>query len=124
MKIILSCGVVVLVSVRFDTKVEVKKQVDSFTARIQLTTVYCQSRPRRTSNMSYKPRGILARAVYDKVHNDQYLDGYDMQLVSIKTESCNVSFRFIDLSHSFVSILSGTHSRNLYTIDSNKSLFL
>lgn len=35
------------------------------------------------ASMSYRPRGILARAVYEKVHNDQYLDGYDMQLVSI-----------------------------------------
>lgn len=35
------------------------------------------------ASMSYRPRGVLARAVYEKVHNDQYLDGYDMQLVSL-----------------------------------------
>lgn len=33
-------------------------------------------------SMSYRPRGALARAVFEKVHNDQYLDSYDMQLVS------------------------------------------
>lgn len=33
--------------------------------------------------MSYKPRGVLARTVYEKVHNDQYLDGFDMKLVCI-----------------------------------------
>lgn len=36
----------------------------------------------RRSIMAYKPRGVVARAVYEKVHNDQYLDGYDMKLVS------------------------------------------
>lgn len=35
------------------------------------------------STMAYKPRGVVARAVYDKVHNDQYVDGYDMKLVSL-----------------------------------------
>uniref|UniRef100_A0A1L8DCG4 Putative methyltransferase-like protein 9 n=1 Tax=Nyssomyia neivai TaxID=330878 RepID=A0A1L8DCG4_9DIPT len=29
---------------------------------------------------TYRPKGALARAVYDKVHNDQYLEGYDMKL--------------------------------------------
>lgn len=33
------------------------------------------------SAMAYRPRGVVARAVYEKVHNDQYLDGYDMKLV-------------------------------------------
>lgn len=31
--------------------------------------------------MAYRPRGTLARTLYDKVHNDQYLEGYDMSLV-------------------------------------------
>lgn len=31
--------------------------------------------------MAYRPRGTLARALYDKIHNDQYLEGYDMSLV-------------------------------------------
>lgn len=31
--------------------------------------------------MAYRPRGALARALYDKVRNDQYLEGYDMRLV-------------------------------------------
>lgn len=31
--------------------------------------------------MAYRPRGTLARALYDKIHNDQYLEGYDMNLV-------------------------------------------
>lgn len=29
----------------------------------------------------YRPRGALARTLYEKVHNDQYLEGYDMKLV-------------------------------------------
>lgn len=33
--------------------------------------------------MSYRPRGTLARTLYDKIHNDQYLEGYDMRLVRI-----------------------------------------
>lgn len=32
--------------------------------------------------MAYRPRGTLARALYDKIRNDNYLDGYDMRLVS------------------------------------------
>ncbi|CAD7088165.1 unnamed protein product [Hermetia illucens] len=28
----------------------------------------------------YRPRGALARAIFEKVHNDQYLDGYDTKL--------------------------------------------
>lgn len=31
--------------------------------------------------MAYRPRGTLARTLYDKIHNDQYLEGYDMRLV-------------------------------------------
>lgn len=31
--------------------------------------------------MAYRPRGTLARTLYDKIHNDQYLEGYDMKLV-------------------------------------------
>jgi len=27
-----------------------------------------------------RPRGFLARALYDKYHNDQYIDNYDMTL--------------------------------------------
>lgn len=34
--------------------------------------------------MSYRPRGTLARTLYDKIHNDQYLEGYDMRLVRIQ----------------------------------------
>ncbi|XP_031620489.1 methyltransferase-like protein 9 [Contarinia nasturtii] len=30
--------------------------------------------------MTYRPRGTLARTLYDKIHNDQYLEGYDMRL--------------------------------------------
>lgn len=33
--------------------------------------------------MTYRPRGTLARTLYDKIHNDQYLEGYDMRLVRI-----------------------------------------
>lgn len=33
--------------------------------------------------MAYRPRGTLARTLYDKIHNDQYLEGYDMRLVSL-----------------------------------------
>ena len=33
---------------------------------------------------SYRPRGALARAVYEKVHNDDFLEDYDMTLVYIK----------------------------------------
>uniref|UniRef100_A0A0K8TKH8 Putative methyltransferase-like protein 9 n=1 Tax=Tabanus bromius TaxID=304241 RepID=A0A0K8TKH8_TABBR len=29
---------------------------------------------------SYRPRGALARAIFEKVHNDQYLDEYDTRL--------------------------------------------
>lgn len=32
--------------------------------------------------MAYRPRGTLARTLYNKIHNDQYLEGYDMKLVS------------------------------------------
>lgn len=32
--------------------------------------------------MAYRPRGTLARTLFDKIHNDQYLEGYDMKLVS------------------------------------------
>lgn len=32
--------------------------------------------------MAYRPRGTLARALYDKIRNDNYLEGYDMRLVS------------------------------------------
>lgn len=32
--------------------------------------------------MAYRPRGTLARTLFNKIHNDQYLDGYDMKLVS------------------------------------------
>lgn len=32
----------------------------------------------------YRPRGTLARAIFEKVHNDQYLDTYDTRLVSTK----------------------------------------
>lgn len=31
--------------------------------------------------MAYRPRGTLARTLYNKIHNDQYLEGYDMRLV-------------------------------------------
>lgn len=44
----------------------------------ELTT---SSSTRTRRKMSYKPRGVLARTVYEKVHNDQYLDGFDMKLV-------------------------------------------
>ncbi|KAG4078524.1 hypothetical protein HA402_009236 [Bradysia odoriphaga] len=30
--------------------------------------------------MTYRPRGVFARALYDKVNNDQYLERYDMKL--------------------------------------------
>ncbi|KAJ6645450.1 Protein-L-histidine N-pros-methyltransferase [Pseudolycoriella hygida] len=30
--------------------------------------------------MTYRPRGVFARALYDKVNNDRYLEGYDMRL--------------------------------------------
>lgn len=33
--------------------------------------------------MAYRPRGTLARTLFDKIHNDQYLEGYDMKLVSL-----------------------------------------
>lgn len=33
--------------------------------------------------MTYRPRGTLARTLYDKIHNDQYLEGYDMRLVRV-----------------------------------------
>lgn len=32
--------------------------------------------------MAYRPRGTLARTLFNKIHNDQYLEGYDMKLVS------------------------------------------
>lgn len=38
------------------------------------------------SNMSYRPRGTLARTLYDKIHNDEYLEGYDMRLVRMPSE--------------------------------------
>lgn len=34
--------------------------------------------------MTYRPRGTLARTLYDKIHNDHYLEGYDMRLVSLE----------------------------------------
>lgn len=54
---------------------------------VDLTTAsrephFLQRRRVVRASMAYRPRGLLARAVYEKVHNDQYLDGYDMQLVS------------------------------------------
>lgn len=33
--------------------------------------------------MTYRPRGVFARALYDKVNNDRYIEGYDMKLVSV-----------------------------------------
>lgn len=47
------------------------------------TTSSRADQPAAPSVMAYKPRGAIARAVYEKVHNDQYLDGYDMKLVSL-----------------------------------------
>lgn len=35
------------------------------------------------SKMTYRPRGTLARTLYDKIHNDQYVEGYDMRLVRV-----------------------------------------
>lgn len=41
--------------------------------------------------MSYRPRGTLARTLYDKIHNDQYVEGYDMRLVCINSHNlCNL----------------------------------
>jgi len=34
--------------------------------------------------MTYRPRGVFARALYDKVNNDQYIERYDMKLVIFK----------------------------------------
>lgn len=52
-------------------------------ATVGSTQQFLKKRTVIRPSMSYRPRGILARAVYEKVHNDQYLDGYDMQLVSV-----------------------------------------
>lgn len=52
-------------------------------ANVASTQQFLKKRTVIRPSMSYRPRGILARAVYEKVHNDQYLDGYDMQLVSV-----------------------------------------
>ena len=30
----------------------------------------------------YRPRGTLARAIFEKVHNDDFIDDYDTRLVS------------------------------------------
>lgn len=31
---------------------------------------------------NYRPRGTLARALFEKVHNDQYLESYDTTQVN------------------------------------------
>lgn len=33
--------------------------------------------------MAYRPRGALARALFDKIHNDQYINDFDMRQVII-----------------------------------------
>lgn len=33
--------------------------------------------------MSYRPRGALARALFEKLHNDTDLDNIDMKFVSL-----------------------------------------
>lgn len=45
--------------------------------------------------MTYRPRGTLARTLYDKIHNDQYLEGYDMRLVSLKSIHHKIKSIFI-----------------------------
>lgn len=32
---------------------------------------------------NYRPRGTLARALFEKIHNDQYLESYDTTQVRI-----------------------------------------
>lgn len=39
--------------------------------------------------MTYRPRGVFARALYDKVNNDQYIEGYDMKLVNFVDDKIN-----------------------------------
>lgn len=45
--------------------------------------------------MTYRPRGTLARTLYDKIHNDQYLEGYDMRLVRIRFKMHTPHYLFI-----------------------------
>lgn len=52
--------------------------------------------------MSYRPRGTLARTLYDKIHNDQYLEGYDMRLVRILSVSIFYPKHYLRVSNSLI----------------------
>lgn len=76
--------------------------------------------------MTYRPRGTLARALYDKIHNDQYLEGYDMKLVSghqhLHFYSMSIIFFSTINRHVLLFLLcSGIRYREIYPIDIRKN---
>lgn len=47
-----------------------------------------------------RPRGFLARALYDKYHNDQYIENFDMS----KWYSCEKSTMVEKYQHKFINL--------------------
>lgn len=72
-----------------------EKRLDSTSIEPTSSAALLTAASVRRKTMSYKPRGVLARTVYEKVHNDQYLDGYDMKLV-IFTQYLITPIRYSD----------------------------
>lgn len=69
--------------------------------------------------MAYRPRGTLARTLYDKIHNDQHLEGYDMKLVCLQTFTWPAhASPFI-----FLPFFSGTRCRNRYQRNTNRNFY-